>query len=188
MMFDESAGTSTSGSGSGSHSDSRVIEVDLDGSNDSEAEGSEDGSDSVGDTIVEEDADDKTLEEGRDSVSEDDHEIQERESDADSKDESPFGNDEMQLDGGISGGCYSIVDSEEAKSTEVTDQAGTASESTNDTRLHPRYPREFNDPALANFYSMIHQFLNDHAEVLGYNNTPSEDEAWATDYDNDDDE
>ncbi|ORY10085.1 hypothetical protein BCR33DRAFT_752392 [Rhizoclosmatium globosum] len=176
------------GSGSGSRSDSRVIEVDLDGSNDSEAEGSEDGSDSVGDTIVEEDADNEISEEGRDSVSEDNHEIHERESDADFNDESPFGDDVLQLDGGISDGCDSIVDSEEAKSTEVTDQAGTASESTNDTRLHPRYPREFNDPALANFYSMIYEFLDDHAEVLGYNNTPSEDEAWATDYDNDDDD
>ncbi|ORY30750.1 hypothetical protein BCR33DRAFT_792560 [Rhizoclosmatium globosum] len=71
---------------------------------------------------------------------------------------------------------------------ESVDGQESETDSRNDGRLDPRYPKEFNDPNLATFYSMIFKYLDDNAEALGYNNTPSEDEAWATDYDDDDDD
>ncbi|KAJ3279606.1 hypothetical protein HDU79_000426 [Rhizoclosmatium sp. JEL0117] len=80
------------------------------------------------------------------------------------------------------------LDKASTSEQEFVDGQESETDSRNDGRLDPRYPKEFNDPNLATFYSMIFKYLDDNAEALGYNNTPSEDEAWATDYDNDDDD
>ncbi|ORY22398.1 hypothetical protein BCR33DRAFT_813124 [Rhizoclosmatium globosum] len=80
------------------------------------------------------------------------------------------------------------LDKASTSEQESVDGQEIETDSRNDGRLDPRYPKEFNDPNLATFYSMIFKYLDDNAEALGYNNTPSEDEAWATDYDDDDDD
>ncbi|ORY49635.1 hypothetical protein BCR33DRAFT_735056 [Rhizoclosmatium globosum] len=94
-----------------------------------------------------------------------------------------------------------VYESEHGQSNSVNESEGGGSDSMDEVRtnqseftnsqevstgnnppLDSIYTNDRNDPSLANYYARIDKFLEDHAEILGYNNTLSEDEAWATDY------
>ncbi|ORY28937.1 hypothetical protein BCR33DRAFT_843437 [Rhizoclosmatium globosum] len=99
------------------------------------------------------------------------------------------------------GESNSVNESEHGQSNSMDESEGGGSDSMDEVRtnqseftnsqevstgnnppLDSIYTNDRNDPSLANYYARIDKFLEDHAEILGYNNTLSEDEAWATDY------